>query len=174
MSRNNQLLSGVQVKNLVFSGSLPNVSSTAIQINTASGPFGGVTFLVNFAATTTLSTIRIQESPDGSTNWTDVTVGYQVSTIQGLPITAAPASTGAAISASTTTTAANQFLAISINHPGKDTGVQTSNITAFVSKPWLKVLVSAGTPAFGVALLHNSVLTPVPQPDVIIETKGTN
>lgn len=170
MSRHNQLLSGVQVKNLVFTSG----SSNAIQINSASGPFGGVTFLANFAATATVSTIKIQESPDGTTNWTDITVGYQVSTTLGLPITSTPAAPGAVISASTTTTAANQFLAISINHPGKDTATQTSNITAFASKPWLKVVVSAGTAAFGVALLYNAAITPVPQPDVIIEVKGTN
>jgi len=169
MSRHNQLLSGIQVKNLVFTSG----NSSSVQVNAAGGTFGGATFLVNFAATATLSAFRIEESADGST-WTSVTVGYQTSTVQGLPITISPAVPGAVISASTTTTAANQFLAISINHPGKDTSLQTSNVTAFSSKTYLRVVVTSGTPAFGIALLNNAAMTPVPQNDVILEVKGTN
>lgn len=168
MSRHNQLLSGVQVKHLVFTSG----NSSSVQVNSANGLFGGVTFLVNFALAAS-SAIKVQESADGST-WTDLTVGYQVSTTFGSPITAVPAVPGAAISASATTAATNQFLAISVNHPGKDTAVQTSNTTAFVSKPYMRVVATTGTATYGVALLHNSNLTPVPQPDVAIETKGTN
>lgn len=168
MSRHNQLLSGVQVKNLAFTSG----NSSAVLVNSANGLFGGVTFLVNFALAAA-SAIKVQESADGTT-WTDLTVGYQVSTTFGSPITAVPAVPGAAISASATTAATNQFLAISVNHPGKDASVQTSNTTPFVSKPYMRVVATTGTATYGVALLHNANLTPVPQPDVAIEVKGTN
>ena len=168
MSRHNQLLSGVQVKNLVFTSG----NSSAVLVNSANGLFGGVTFLVNFALAAA-SAIKVQESADGTT-WTDLTVGYQVSTTFGSPITAVPAVPGAAISASATTAATNQFLAISVNHPGKDASVQTSNTTPFVSKSYMRVVATTGTATYGVALLHNANLAPVPQPDVAIEVKGTN
>ena len=64
MSRHNQLLSGVQVKNLVFTSG----NSSSVQVNSANGLFGGVTFLVNFALAAS-SAIKVQESADGST-WT--------------------------------------------------------------------------------------------------------
>lgn len=168
MSRHNQLLSGVQVKHLAFTSG----NSSAVQVNSANGLFGGVTFLVNFALAAS-SAIKVQDSADGST-WADLTVGYQVSTTFGTPITAVPAVPGAAISASATTAATNQYLAISVNHPGKDSAVQSSNITPFVSRPYMRVVATTGTATYGVALLHNSNLAPVPQPDVAIETKGTN
>lgn len=168
MSRHNQLLSGVQVKNLVFTSG----NSSAVQVVSTNGVFGGVTFLVNFAATGAAA-IKVQESADGST-WNDLTVGYQTSTTFGAPITVPPANPGAAISASATTAAANQFLAISVNHPGKDTSVQVSNTTPFVSKSYMRVVATTGTATYGVALLHNANLTPVPQTDVAIEVKGTN
>ena len=38
----------------------------------------------------------------------------------------------------------------------------------------MRVVATTGTATYGVALLHNSNLAPVPQPDVAIETKGTN
>jgi hypothetical protein len=169
MSRHNQILSGTTVRHLAFAGG----NSTAVQLG-GSGTavtYGGVTFLVNFAATGAAA-IKVQESSDGTT-WTDLTVGYQTSTTFGAAISTAPSNPAAAIAASATTAVASQYLAISVNRQGRETSVAGLTVP-LTSKTYLRVVATTGTATYGVALLHNSSLTPVPQPDVAIEVKGTN
>ena len=176
MSRHNQLLSGVQVKNIALTS---GVQGTGLQINSKE-LFGGVTFLVNFSTGGTY-TIKLQDCDTLGGTYTDTTVGYQVKALAGNPIAAVPGTTNAVTGTSVLsvdgTVTAGQYLALSLNHPGKDSGVQLSNTTPFVSRPFFKVVVSSGTAAnasYAIALLHNASTTPVSQPDVVAESKGTN
>lgn len=177
MSRHNQLLSGVQVRNIPLSS---GVQGTGLQINSKE-LFGGITFLVNFS-TAGAYTIKLQDCDTLGGTYTDTKVGYQVKAIGGNPLTAAPGTTNVVTSTSVlsvdgTIASAGQYLALSLSHPGKDSDVQTSNTTAFVARPFFKVVVSSGTAAnavYAVALLYNASLTPVSQDAIVAESKGTN
>jgi hypothetical protein len=173
MSRHNQILSGTTVRNLTFSSG----NSTSVQLG-GSGTavtYGGVTFLVNFNGTSA-SSIRVEQSSDNTT-WGNMTVGYQTSTTFGAPITVAPANPSGNITASATPSASGQFLAISVNRQGRETSPANLTVPLTPATPTYLRVVAATNSAnatYCVALLYNPSITPVPQPDVAIEVKGTN
>lgn len=171
MHNYNQLLTGVSVRHLTFTTG--NSNSIQLGGSGTANTFTSATFIVNFT-TTAKSGIKIQESSDG-TNWTDLTVGYQTSSAAGVPISTAPANPGSAITSVANTMVANKFLAISVNRQGRETTPAALTVP-LSSNTYLRVVATDNSAniGYGLALLHNPVFTPVAQPDVVLETKGTN
>lgn len=152
MNHPNQITSHVQVRNAAFTSG----NSTAIDTLN----FGNILFIVNFAAAGAAA-VKLQSSSDGSTGWTDINPGYLTSA--AYPYPTAGNNTGATITlaASGTTTATNQFVAVSLNRPQPN-------------MRYIRAVATTGTPAYGVALLSKPELSAPAQPDFgFAEAKGT-
>lgn len=183
MSRHNQLLSGVTVRNLAISGTGASATTASVQVGGSglANTYGAVTFLVNYATggNAAAQTVVLQQSGDNST-WSNATSGYTVSTTFGNAITSTPtsglSSNVTVAPASGVTTAANTFLAISFNHPGRETGLASLSVPlANATQTFFRLAnTGTGTPTYALALLHNAAFTPVPQPDINVEVKATN
>lgn len=182
MSRHNQLLSGVTVRNLAITGNGTSATTASVQLGGSgmANTYGAVTFLVNYATggNAAAQTVVLQQSGDNST-WSNVTAGYQVSTTFGAAITSTPTLGSGNVTvapASGVTTANSTFLAISFNHPGRETGLASLSVPlANATQTFLRLAnTGTGTPTYAVALLHNAAFTPVPQPDINVEVKATN
>lgn len=148
MNHPNQVSSHVQVRNAAFT------SGNSAAIDTLG--FSNILFLVNFAAAGAVS-VKLQYSADGSTGWTDVNPGYYTSASALYPTAGA----SVVLAATGSTTATNQFAAVSLNRPQP-------------GQRYFRAVATTGTPAYGVALLSKPELSAPAQPDFgFAETKGT-
>jgi hypothetical protein len=150
-----QLLTNTQFRHLAVSGGY------SAAVNTEG--FASTVFLANVATAGAIA-LQIQESLDGSTGWTDLVPAYYKAA--GMTLAAQGDSTNG-LKVSTTTTASNQLVAVSLYHAGREASIGAG------IKPYLRVKVT-GTAAYVVALLGLASWKPVDQPDfAIAETKGT-
>lgn len=173
MSRHNQLTSNVQVRHLAISSGL--TASVQLGGSGTANTFGAVTVLVNFNGTSA-SGFKLEQSADNS-NWTELSVGYQTSTTFGNTITTPVATPSGNITVSATPSATGQFLAISLNRQGRETSPANLTVPLTPATPVYiraNITTNSANATYAVALLSNPGFTPVAQPSIAAETKGTN
>lgn len=154
MPAHNQLLNDVQVDRLAIT----STKSDAIDML----GYRSVAILANFSDTSGTVTFKLQESAtttDG--DFTDVIAAYYD---DGTVTSVTPGSV--VLAATGTATSASRFLAMQYNRPGRETTVG-SRSTTITSKRYLRIVATAGTCTFAVALKFNADMTPVTQPDLI-------
>lgn len=173
MSRHNQITSGVQVRNLAISSNL--TASVQLGGSGTANTFGAVTVLVNFSGTSA-SGFKLEQSADNS-NWTELSAGYQTSTTFGNTVTTPITTPAGNITVSATPSATGQFLAISLNRQGRETAPASLTVPMTPATPLYiraNITTNGANATYAVALLSNAAFTPVAQPSIAAETKGTN
>lgn len=155
----NQLLNGVQLDHLVVTnGTTAGVDMTG---------FRSVAFAVNLSTASGVANMTLEQSPDNTT-WSAVPPGYYSNTTSPYPT---PDATG--VTANGTVGAANRFLVIEFNRPGRETSVPAVTATPSSSE-YLRVNVTSGTVGYALALKSNPMWEPVTQPDVTARTVASN
>lgn len=158
----NQLLNDVKVDRLAIS----SAKSAAIDML----GYRSVVILANFSDTSGTVTFKLQESPtttDG--DFVDLVPAYVDN-----GATAAVPEGSTVLTATGTATSASRFLAMQFNRPGRE-GSVGSLATNIVSRRYLRIVATAGTCTFAVALKYNADMTPVAQTDLInFPVAGTN
>lgn len=155
----NQLLNGVQVDHLaVTNGTTAGVDMTG---------FRSVAFLVNLSSGSGNGTMTLEKSPDNG-NWTSVAPGYYSNATSLYPTPDATT-----VTANGTIGAANRYVVIEFNRPGRETTVPSVSATPSTDE-YYRVNVTSGTVGYALALKFNPMWEPVTQPDVTARTVASN